>query len=246
MNDLTETSTPETVEDAPKPEVVQQDATDGAEKPAVEAKTPDQIELERLRRALTKRDRTQGKMHGELEQYRARIAALEARQPAQDSEAKPDLEEVIEREAMTRAEQIAERREFDAKCNKVAESGKKEFKDFSDALDTLIEEAGPLVTSKGSTPLGDAVLDSEDPAKLIYYLGKHPEIAAELDGLTTARMGRKLALIEQEMSAKPKTSGAPKPLEPVNGAAKPTPKWGDDNLPYAQFVKLRQAALKKR
>jgi hypothetical protein len=226
--------------------VVQQDATDGAEKPAEPAKTPEQLEVERLRRALTKRDRTQGKMHGELEQLRREREQWQARQPAPETtdEAKPDLRAVVEREAMSLAEQIAERREFDAKCNTVAEKGKAEFKDFTDALNALIDEAGPLVTSKGSTPLGDAILDSDNPAKLIHYLGKHPEIAAELDGLTTARMGRKLALIEQEMSAKPKTSAAPKPIEPVSGKATPVLAYRAD-MSDKEYAKWREAQRSK-
>ena len=242
-NELVETSAPtEIAEDAPKPDVVQQDATDGAEKPT-EAKTPEQLEVERLRRALTKRDRTQGKMHGELEQLRREREQWQAKQNDTEPE-KTDLRAVVEREALTLAEQIAERKEFDAKCNKVAESGKKEFKDFGDALDTLIEEAGPLVTSKGPTPLGDAILDSDNPAKLIHYLGKHPEIAAELEGLSTARIGRKLALIEQEMSTKPKPSAAPKPLEPVSGRATPTLAYSP-TMSDKDYAKWREAQRKK-
>ncbi len=248
-NELVETS-PETEsigeEVTTTPEAVTPDATDGAEKPAEPAKTPEQIEVERLRRALTKRDRAQGKMHGELEQLRREREQWQARQPAPEDAApeKQDLRAVVEREAMTLAEQIAERREFDAKCNTVAESGKKEFTDFSDALNTLIEEAGPLVTTKGPTPLGDAILDSDSPAKLIHYLGKHPEIAAELDGLTTARIGRKLALIEQEMAAKPKTSAAPKPIEPLAGKASASLTYSKD-MTDKQYAKWRESQRAK-
>ena len=258
MNELTQvatsTETQNAVEDAPKTELAQPEVTDGASKtePAEPAKTPEQIEIERLKRelahkerALTKRDRTQGKLHQEREQLAAELERLR-QQPAQDPsetrDAKPDLRPVIEREAMTLAERIAEQREFNAKCNSVAETGKKEFKDFPDALNALIEEAGPLVTPNGTpTPLGEQILEAEAPAKLIHWLGKNPEIAAELDGLTPGRIARKLALIEQEMSAKPKTSGAPKPLEPVRAAASSNDL--NDDLSTDEWLKRRRKQL---
>lgn len=227
------------------------DATDGATKPAEPAKTAEQVEIERLRRALTKRDRTQGKLHLEREQLAAELAELRQRQPApqtDDSVQKQpaDHRQAVEREALTLAERIAEQRAFAAKCNSVAETGKKDFKDFTDSLTALIEEAGPLVLPTGNaTPLGEQILESESPAKLIDYLGKHPEIAAELDGLTPGRLARKLALIETEMAAKPKTSSAPKPLEPIKGAA-----GGGDLASVVddpeEWRRRRNAQLKKR
>ena len=236
-------------EDVTQPEVVNPTATDGAdEKPAEPAKTPAEIEVERLRRALTKRDRTQGKMYGELEQLRAQLAqrqpAPQQGEPVQETPA--DIRQVVEREAMTLAERIAEKREFNTKCNSVAEAGKKEFKDFSSALDTLIEEAGPLVTQNGDpTALGEQILEFEAPAALIRYLGKNPEIAAELDGLTPGRMARKLALIESQMTAKPKTSSAPKPLTPTKGAASGNDLSSVVNDPD-EWRKRREAQLRKR
>jgi hypothetical protein len=247
-NELVETS-PETPigEEVTTPELVTPDATEGAEKPTEPAKTPEQIEVERLRRALTKRDRTQGKMHGELEQLRREREQWQTRQPVQEpteTQDKPDLRAVVEREAMTLAERIAERRDFDAKCNSVASAGKKDFPDFNDALNALIEEAGPIVADNGvPTALGEQILEADAPAKLIHYLGKHPEIAAELDGLSPGRMARKLALIEQQMDAKPKTSAAPKPLEPVSGKATASIGYSP-TMTDAQYAKWRESGKK--
>jgi hypothetical protein len=237
----TQTQAAETTE----PSVVASETTDPVSKPeSAPAKTPEQIEVERLRRALTKRDRTQGQMHQEREQLRSELEQLRQRQPAPQAEptqAQPVDRQVQEREVLSLAEKIAEQRAFAAKCNTVADAGKKEFPDFTEALNTLIEEAGPLVLPTGNaTPLGEQVLDSDDPAKLIQYLGKHPEIAAELDGLSAGRIARKLALIEQQMDAKPKTSAAPKPLEPVSGKAS-APTGYHKDMTDAQFAKWRQA-----
>jgi hypothetical protein len=223
-------------------------ATEGAKETPPE-KTPEQIEIERLRRALTKRDRTQGRMHQELQQRDAELArfrqAQPAPQPADAAPKEPDLAKVVEREALTLAERIASQREFDANCNRVAAEGKKEFSDFSDSLNALIEEAGPIVGPDGSpTPLGDVLLSTDAPAKLIQYLGKHPEIAAELDGLSTARLGLKLAAIQHEMAAKPKVSAAPKPIEPVSGKSG-APIGYSPEMTDAQYRKWREAQRKK-
>jgi hypothetical protein len=221
-------------------------ATEGAEKTPPE-KTPEQIEIERLRRALTKRDRTQGRMHQELQQRDAELARFRAQpapQPADAAPKEPDLAKVVEREAMTLAERIASQREFDADCNRVAAEGKKEFTDFSDALNALIEEAGPIVSKDGApTPLGEVILATDAPAKLIHYLGKHPEIAAELDGLSTARLGLKLAAIQNEMAAKPKVSAAPKPIEPVSGKSGAPLGYSPDmsDAAYARWRKTQRS-----
>jgi hypothetical protein len=256
MNELTETATEveNVVADPAETEVAAPKVTEATEeKPSEPSKTQEQIEIERLRRALTKRDRTQGRMHAELEQLRTERARWAERQPVQpqptqepsEPNQQTDLRAVVEREAMTLAERIAEQKTFDAKCNSVAAAGNKEFPDFSEALTTLIEEAGPIVGTTGAaTPLGEAILDSDSPQQLIHYLGKHPEIAAELDGLSTARIGRTLALIEQEMKAKPKTSTAPKPIEPVVGRATGDLVYSPE-MTDAQWLKWRKAQSKK-
>jgi hypothetical protein len=251
MNELAvETSAPteNQAEDATQSDVVAPEATDSASKtePAP-AKTAEQIEVERLRRALTKRDRTQGQMHQEREQLRAELEQYRQRQPAPQADPAPQQvdRQAVEREALSLAEKIAEQRAFASKCNSVADAGKKSFPDFTDALNTLIEEAGPLVLPTGnSSPLGEQILDSDDPAKLIHYLGKHPEIAAELDGLSSGRIARKLALIESQMGTKTKTSAAPKPLEPVSGKAS-APSGYHKDMTDAQYRKWREGSKDK-
>ncbi len=226
------------------------EATEGAkESPPEPVKTPEQIEIERLRRHITKRDRTQGSLHQKLQEREAEIERLRQRQPAQQTQQPTEQKQVapedLEREVEKRAEAVAARREFDSKCNSVAETGKKEFSDFHDALNALIEEAGPLVAPDGvSTPLGEQILDSDTPAKLIHYLGKHPEIAAELDGLSSGRIARKLVLIEQEMNAKPKVSAAPKPIEPVSGKSSASLGYSPE-MTDRQFAKWRAAQRNK-
>jgi chromosome segregation ATPase len=247
-----------------QPEVVTPEVTaDTGQKPAsteTPAKTAEQLaqEIEQLRREIaerdrkiTKRDRTQGKLHLELQQLRQQVSAAQPKAPAESEEEdvaiKPaDLKQVVQREALTLAQQIAEHKELVDRCNNVAAQGKKQFADFNASLTALIEEAGPLIDPQSGfkTALGEQILEADNPAALIQYLGKHPEIAAELDGLTPGRMARKLAAIESQMTAKPKTSNAPKPLEPVKATASSS--GLSDDLSADEWRRRRDAEVRKR
>jgi len=207
------------VESTEQPAVVEPGSTEGEAQesnPTDEAKaekTPEQKELERLRRTLTKRDRTQGKLHMELEALREQVARISPQEQAEDKPVDPYQ---LAREIAT-VERVTER------ANSVAEQGKKTFPDFADALSVLREEAGDLFTKKGlPTLLGEAILDADDPAALIHYLGTNPDAAAELQGLSPTALGRKVARIEAQMNppARPKPlSKASEPIAPIKGTA---------------------------
>lgn len=220
----TEVATPE-----PADEVAQEsESTERAEK------TPEQKEIERLRRQLTKRDRTQGKLHQELEQLRTQ------------SQQQPERQEPKETDPVALAREIALVEKVTEKSNQIAREGQKKFTDFNDALKTIAEELGPLFDQRGRpAPVMEAVLDSDKPADLLHFLGKNPDLAAELEGLSSTAIGRRIARIEAQMSeqAKPKTSAAPKPLEPVKGqgVSKDPSKMTD-----AEFNAWRKAQIAQR
>lgn len=104
---------------------------------------------------------------------------------------------------------------------KVMKDGKK-FSDFEAAIAELVEEVGPQIDQTGRpSSLMRVVLDSDAPADVLYHLGKNPEVAAELVGLTEGQIGRRIAKLESELAAaaKPKPSAAAKPLTPVKPSA---------------------------
>lgn len=210
--------------EVPAAEEVQVQATEAAaegqpESDATEKQDERDRELARLRRALTKRDRTQGAMHRELEELRQLRAQVQPQQPAEQGQ-QVDPQEIA-RFVEDRAARIAEARKVAEVCNTVHAEGVKKYPDFADALKTVHEEVGGLFDAGGSpTPIMGAILEADKPAALIHYLGKQPEIAAELDGMTPTKAARKLAAIEAEMNAKPQPSQAPRALQPLraNGA----------------------------
>lgn len=171
----------------------------------------------------------------EAEQLRQRLAQYEQGETPQPRQQDP----------LALANEIATIREVTAKSNAVAKDGEKRFEGFGKAVSVVIEEAGPLVVpiapgqSIGRpTPLGEAILDSEDPAAVLHYLGNNPDAAADLHGLTATQVARRIARIELEIgkAKEPKQSNAPKPITPVKSAAKDDGGLSD-NLPPEEWAK---------
>lgn len=227
---------PETQNEAP--EVVEQqevttpeaEATDQpeAEQPEQPEKTAAEKEVERLRRALTKRDRTQGKLYQELEQTRRQ---LQAYVPPDDGQREALAPEQVLPFAQQLAQQMREQEQVQSKVQSVLKSGRA-LEGFDQACNAVNEEVSFYENGR-PTPFLEAVMDSEDPAKLLHYLGNNTELAAELSELRPAQIGRRIARIEAQMAAKPQTSAAPKPLQPLSarGTARPVEaKLGDDDL----------------
>lgn len=237
-------TTPETQNNAldtteKKPEIVEPGSTDSEGQKASESeeakpteKTAEQKELERLRRQVTKSHRTQGRMHQETVELRERLAQLEQKQAGMtDGEtAKAEVDPVKLAREIATIERVTE------KANAVAKDGNKRFSDFTEALTTLREEAGDLFTSKGlPTPIGEAILEADDPAALIHFLGSNDELAAELEGLSPAALGRRIAKFEARMAAEPKPKPASKAAEPI------APLKGTANAAVKSLEQMSQA-----
>lgn len=219
-----------------KPEIVEPGSTDAegnaiASEETKPEKTAEQIELARLRRKATKSDRVNGRLHQEIEELRA------SRQTQQESgEDKPADVRALAREIAT-VERVSE------KANVIAKDGNKRFADFGEALNTLREEAGDLFDKRGlPTPIGEAILEAEDPAALIRFLGTNDDLASELQGLTPTALGRKIARFEAQMNSEPKpkpASRASDPITPIRGTANATVK-SLENMSQAEYEANRK------
>lgn len=210
-NALDTTETPEIVE--PGSTDTEGQKADVSEEAKPTEKSAEQKELERLRRQVTKSHRTQGRMHQETVELRERLAQLEQKQSGMtDGE-----QQKAEVDPVKLAREIATIERVTEKANAVAKDGNKRFPDFTEALSTLREEAGDLFDKRGlPTAIGEAILSADDPAALIQYLGTNDELAAELEGLSPAALGRRIGRIEAQMSAEPKAKPLSKASEPIN------------------------------
>ena len=221
-----EASTPET--DA-KPE-----AADDADK-----------SLKRLQRRIDRVTAARYQAEAEARQLREQLQQYSQRETPTQEEQQIRPED-IERIANERAKQIRELETVSKRSHEIRDALVKEVGQgsLSQILAAVTEEAGPLAHEDGRwTPLGEAIADSEQPAKLLAYLGKNPEAAESLQGLTAAQLGRRIARMEAEMST-PKPSKAPRPLDPIKGQSEVTKDPAE--MSDKEFAAWRREQIAKR
>lgn len=206
---------------------------EGAEKQEPEL-TPREKDLaEKLEAAQREKDNLE-KAKKSMQRRIDRITR-EAHQPQQQGQqAQPQGQgqqeltpEQIQAEIDRKAAEIAAQRDLDRKCDDVAKAAEKLDKDFTRNFTELLQETGPMFDQRGRPlPLMTAILEAEDPAKLLVHLTENRDIAAELADLTPTQQIRRIAKLETEIEAaeaekkKPKQpSNAPKPATPVKTVA---------------------------
>ena len=194
-----------------------------------------QRRVDRVTAARYQAEARASQLEQELARYRERTANPE--EPQQQQQFRP---EDIDRLATERAREIATAQEVARRSNDTFNDGLKSFGEvFKASVATVIDEAGPLITERGSpTPLGEAILDSDKPAELLHYLGQNPDIAESLQGLSAARLGRRLSAIESEMK-QAKVSKAPAPLKPVTPKGAPIAK-AESEMTDAEWYRARR------
>lgn len=207
-------------------------AGEGKEQQAKKEKTPEQREIERLRRRVDNLTR---------QKYELRAGAQAPAAQQQDANQADDDEPVT----LTRAElkrQIAEQatqlaptmREQQAEAERrhgvvttlAKEWGPEKFDTLSAELD---EAFGGLADRSGMPkPATDAIFHADDPKSVIEYLTDpdNADEAASLSKMSALQAGRAIAKLEQKLDAekskaKPKPSNAPAPLEPARGGGVP-------------------------
>lgn len=234
---------PGTTQNTPETAVTPEVATPEPEKTEAEAK-PEATEDDR--------DKTLRRMERRINQKHAQAAAAEERARMAMERAQALEQRLTQYEAPQQAEQpkadpyelareIAQIERITEKSNSVVRDGEKRFPgEFGEAVRTVSEEAGMLLDEKGKfTPIGEAIFDADDPAALLVHLGKNPDVAAELQGLSPAALGRRIGRIEASMAVKPNpVSRAPEPARPIGArsAAK-----SPESMTMEEFIAMRKA-----
>lgn len=198
---------------------------EGTKKPE---KTPEQREIERLRRGIDRRTR-------QLAEERARNAGLNqqpqrANIPAnEDSEpltlTRAELEQRIKDEARRLAPTLQSEAAEVARRQGVIQSlaknwGQERFDEISSDLDDAF---GGLADASGKPkPAVEAVFEADNPAAVIEYLADPDNVdeAERIARMSPINAGRAIAKLEAKLEAAPRTkspapSKAPAPLEPV-------------------------------
>lgn len=153
----------------------------------------------------------------------ARLSGNGERQPGEAD--KPPMSPAdIDRLVELRAQEHAKVQSFNQACDKTAEVGAKEFPDFNQAVGTL----QALGMMKPETV--QVVLDAagENAHKVLYQLGKNPEEAERVFGLSPIKMAVELSKLGASAPGKqpPPLSKAPDPIKPISGNAVVAPDEG--------------------
>jgi hypothetical protein len=198
--------------------------------------------LKRMQRRIDKRTADVYRERAENEQLKQRLAALEAKDgPKEETQT---VDPYVLAKDLARADRFAEM------SNQLVDAGTKKHSDYMHVLKDLSTEVGEFVKRDGKpSPFMEVVIEvAETPqrrAELLYHLGKNPDIAADLADLNPIQLAKRLDRLERELtdSSKPKTSNAPKPLEPVKGKASDSDLG--PGLSDAEWMKRREAQIKE-
>lgn len=146
-----------------------------------------------------------------------------------------------------RAQAIAAAQTFTERCNSVVNKGKTEFPDFMTSVDVLVKDLGGM-----SQPFIEAALETPNPQGLIYNLGKNPDVAAEIMGMSPIRQAVALMRYAMELEkdtkapvTKAQVTNTPPPIVPkVAGRVKAEPSLDDPELSTDEWMRLREKQLK--
>lgn len=158
--------------------------------------------------------------------------------PAQKPQVSMSEAEVQAR-AVIMARELSAKAEFDKACNKIALAGKETYADFDQSLKTFEMLGGiPQATL-------DAIIDMPNGHKVLYAIGKDPELADRLVKMPAARMGMELARVEASLAKAPKVvSGAPKPITPIDQTA--TASDDPEKMSTQEWISWREKTKKTR
>jgi len=180
-------------------------------------------------------------------------AATEPEKPAA-GQTQAEFDAAVRAEARRQADSnsaAAKRADFDTKANKTVDAGKEAFgADFDTAVANLFAVGAlPLADEAGNVRNDEIlalVLETENPAKVLFELGSDPAKAAELVNMSSAKRAIEIAKLSVTVpAAKAPTplSKAPRPVQPVNGGAQ-TSNAPSDNDDDDTFFAKREAELK--
>jgi hypothetical protein len=220
-------------EPAAEPETAAAEGEEGKEPAEEPAKTDDegdgkprtpwfQKRIDTLTRekhdAARERDAVRAQLEAFLRSQSQPAPEGEERAPAPAQQPSQAPEQMTAVQIRAAAEQLRATERFNETCNDIYDKGSKAFpKDFTAAVGTLNTALG------GITPeLIDAATEAGDAHKVLYHLGKNPELAIELAGMTPTRMAVRMAKIASDLNkpAAPKpVSKAPAPVAPIGGGS---------------------------
>ena len=189
-------------------------------------KTPEQREIERLRRGIDRRTRQLSEARAQLN-YSSNNAPKQSQDDSEPlSLTRAQIQEMVTAEARKLAPTLQEQATELEHRKSVVDSltktwGKERFEEVSQELD---EAFGGLSDASGRPkPATEAIFECDSPAKVIEYLAdpENEDEAERISRMDAVRAGIAIAKLEARISEKSKptqkTSKAPPPIESLKG-----------------------------
>lgn len=203
-------------------------------------------ELKRKHRQIQEEKRRNQELQAQLDDAQALLAraAGGTADPPQSPPPPlaPTVDTVPRSEVENVARQIVAQKDFNQQCNDVEKAGKAAYKDEWPKVAETLTTLGGFTQEEMQ-----GVLATDDPAKVLYELGKNPDKYHELKELPPAKRLAtmvKMAIPEVKPVAKP--SEAPEPVVPVGGRGGAAVAELDDKLSDDDWHKQRDAQRLKR
>jgi hypothetical protein len=178
--------------------------------------------------------RTSNEKDAALAQARAELEALRAMLPAGTDPANATPPAGSPAEFQKAVEAAAERRLFDAECNRVFEAGVSEHgAEFQQSIANLNS------MNLASPALVEASMEAGAPVEILKFLGEDLDEAERIASLSPAKMGVALAKLAASLTES-NHSRAPQPIKPIGGAAKNEPDVYDPNITGDEYIARRR------
>lgn len=167
-------------------------------------------------------------------------AAVEAATPTPSrpvSTGREVSEAEINARAEQRAEQISREKAFNKACNDIAAAGKEEYGDFDMSLKTF-QMLGGIPTQ-----LLDTITEMPNAHKVLYSIGKDPDLAERIVKMPVAKQALELARLEANLSKTTprEVSKAPPPVRTIE--ATPRAVQDMEKMSMEDFIAAREKHL---
>lgn len=153
-----------------------------------------------------------------------RTEPVEGEQPRETKPAPALTSTDVER----RAAELVAANEFNRRCDETYEAGAKAHPDFDSALKSF-QLLGGLPPA-----LIEAAQEAGDAHEILYQLGKNPDEAARILGLSPVRMAAAVAKLATAQPTPRPISSAPAPIKPIDGKARGEP--DPEKMSMAEWV----------
>jgi hypothetical protein len=176
------------------------------------------LEAERQRR-IQLEEATKLKKEPDPNDY-ADYEKLEADKAIWRSQEKARIKQEIQQEFIAEQQEKAQREQAAKVSQEWAKQREKGAKDFDNWYEHE-EDVASVVRTTGAWNIRDVILESDNGAAIVNYLGKNPKVLKEISNLPPSAQTRRLIRIETDLEAKPRKtiSSAPDPVNTVKGSA---------------------------